>query len=114
MHCLKRIGDNCDCVSASPAPHQSSCVPVGKKDPQTPPQANFNFTSGNSVVDSNANELWTVLVCKPWLDGEFGTTAYAVGKGKPTVVNTYGRQLLWSQAIAADEKPTKPAAAGRS
>jgi hypothetical protein len=89
-----------------PAPHQSSCVPIGHTDPQSPAQANFNFSSGTSVVDTNANELWTVLVCKPWLDGEFGTTAYAVGKGKPTVVNTYGRQLLWSQAIAANEKPT--------
>jgi len=89
-----------------PAPHQSSCVPLGHADPQTPPEANFNFSSGNSIVDTNANELWTVLVCKPWLDGEFGTTAYTVGGGKPTVVNTYGRQLLWSQAIAANEKPT--------
>ena len=89
-----------------PSPHQSSCVPLGHTDPQSPPHANFNFSSGTSVVDTNANELWTVLVCKPWLDGEFGTTAYTVGKGKPTVVNTYGRQLLWSQAIAANEKPT--------
>jgi len=89
-----------------PAPHQSSCVPIGHADPQSPPQANFSFSSGNSIVDTNANELWTVLVCKPWLDGEFGTTAYTVGKGKPTVVNSYGRQLLWSQAIAANEKPT--------
>ena len=89
-----------------PAPHQSSCVPVGRADPQTPQQANFVFSSGTSIVDSNANELWTVLVCKPWLDGEFGTTAYTVGKGAPTVVNTYGRQLLWAQAIAANEKPT--------
>jgi hypothetical protein len=89
-----------------PAPHQSSCVPLGHADPQSPPQANFNFSSGTSIVDTNANELWTVLVCKPWLDGEFGTTAYTVGQGKPTVVNTYGRQLLWSQAIAANEKPT--------
>jgi hypothetical protein len=89
-----------------PAPHQSSCVPVGRTDPQTPPQANFNFSNGGSIVDANANELWTVLVCKPWLDGEFGTTAYTTGKGAPTVVNTYGRQLLWAQAIAANEKPT--------
>ncbi|HEV3067265.1 MAG TPA: hypothetical protein VGY50_05430, partial [Streptosporangiaceae bacterium] len=89
-----------------PAPHQSSCVPVGHGDPQTPPQANFSFSSGSTVVDGNANELWTVLVCKPWLDGEFGTTAYTVGKGQPTVVNSYGRQLLWAQAIAANEKPT--------
>ena len=89
-----------------PAPHQSNCVPVARHDPQTPPEANFNFSSGNTIVDANANELWTVLVCKPWLDGEFGTTAYATGKHTPTVVNTYGRQLLWAQAIAANEKPT--------
>ncbi len=52
--------------------------------------ANYEFTSGNGLVDQNANELWSVLVCKPWLDGEFGTTQYATSaKGaKPTVVNT--------------------------
>ena len=89
-----------------PAPHQSNCVPVATHDPQTPPQANFNFSNGGSIVDANANELWTVLVCKPWLDGEFGTTAYTMGKHAPTVVNAYGRQLLWAQAIAANEKST--------
>ena len=89
-----------------PAPHQSSCVPLGTKDPQSPPLANYAYTSGNNIVDTNANELWTVLVCKPWLDGEFGTTAYTTGKGTPTVVNSYGRQLLWSQAIASNEKQT--------
>ncbi len=58
-------------------------------------------------MDQNANELWTVLVCKPWLDGEFGTTTYTTAKGaKPTVVNQYGRQLLWAQAIATNENPT--------
>src|SRR5581483_7331501 len=40
-------------------------------------------------------------------DGEFGTTAYAApGKQPKTIVNTYGRSLLWSQAIAANEKAT--------
>ena len=89
-----------------PAPHQNNCVPLGKTDPQAPALANFSYTAGNSIVDTNANELWTVLVCKPWLDGEFGTTSYTTGKGQPTVVNRYGRQLLWAQAIAANEKPT--------
>ena len=37
----------------------------------------FAYTSGNALVDENANELWSVLVCKPWLYGELGTTAYA-------------------------------------
>src|SRR5215475_7092432 len=89
-----------------PAPHQSSCVPLRKGDPQMPAGGNFAYTAGNGVVDANANELWTVLVCKPWLDGEFGTTAYSAAGGQPTVVNKYGRQLLWAQAIAANERPT--------
>jgi hypothetical protein len=89
-----------------PAPQQSSCVPVGRADPQAPTVASYSYTAGNGVVDQNANELWTVLVCKPWLDGEFGNTTYATGNGHPTAVNRYGRQLLWAQAIAANEKPT--------
>jgi hypothetical protein len=89
-----------------PAPRQASCVPLQKGDPQTPAGANFAYTAGNGVVDANANELWTVLVCKPWLDGEFGTTTYSGAGGQPTVVDKYGRQLLWAQAIAANEKPT--------
>jgi uncharacterized membrane protein YgcG len=68
---------------------------------------NFAFTSGNALVDENANELWSVLVCKPWLYGELGSTAYATDAGgQQTVVNKYGRQLLWSQAIAANETPS--------
>ena len=68
---------------------------------------NFAFTSGNALVDENANELWSVLVCKPWLYGELGSTAYATSAGgQQTVVNKYGRQLLWSQAIAANETPS--------
>jgi hypothetical protein len=89
-----------------PAPAQSSCVPLQRSDPQVT-VANFGYSAGNNIVDQNANELWTVLVCKPWLDGEFGTTTYAAtAKGKQTVVNTYARQLLWSQAVAANELST--------
>jgi hypothetical protein len=87
-----------------PSPGQPSCLPVSGNDPQIS-QASFSYTSGRAVVDQNANELWTVLVCKPWLDGEFGTTA-AVVNGKPTAVAAYGRQLLWAQAIAVNERPT--------
>jgi hypothetical protein len=49
-----------------------------------------------------------VLVCKPWLDGELGTTQYAAPGSKAAqtnIVNLYGRQLLWSQAVAANEQP---------
>ena len=89
-----------------PAPASSNCLPVAAGDPQSV-NASYAFTSGNGLVDENANELWSVLVCKPWLSGELGTTAYAPqGAGDQTVVDTYGRQLLWSQAIAVNETPT--------
>jgi len=88
-----------------PSPGPTSCVPLQKSDPQTQPST-YSYTSGSSVVDQNADELWTVLVCKPWLVGEFGTSVYGAGGGRPTAVNTYGRALLWSQAIAVNEKAT--------
>jgi hypothetical protein len=92
--------------SKLPAPASSNCLPVQKGDPQSV-SGNFAYTSGNALVDENANELWSVLVCKPWLYGELGSTAYATAPGaQQTVVNTYGRQLLWSQAIAANETPS--------
>jgi hypothetical protein len=92
-----------------PAPQQSSCVPLQKGDPQLPAGGSFAYAAGSGVVDANANELWTVLVCKPWLDGEFGTTSYGARGGPQTVVNRYGRQLLWTQAIATNERPTAAA-----
>ena len=92
--------------SKLPAPASSNCLPVQQGDPQSV-SGNFAFTSGNALVDENANELWSVLVCKPWLYGELGSTAYATSAGgQQTVVNKYGRQLLWSQAIAANETPS--------
>ncbi len=90
-----------------PATSGSNCLPVGNNDPQSV-NGNFSFSSGSGLVDQNANELWTVLVCKPWLDGELGTSVYAVpGTTQPqTVVNQYGRQLLFAQAVATNEQPT--------
>ena len=92
--------------SKLPAPASSNCLPVQQGDPQAV-TGDFAYTSGNALVDENANELWSVLVCKPWLYGEVGTTAYATSPaGQQTVVNKYGRQLLWAQAIAANETPS--------
>ena len=92
-----------------PAPAESNCLPVAAGDPQSV-TANYSFTSANGLVDQNANELWTVLVCKPWLDGELGVTQYATS-GTPAattnLVNLYGRSLLWSQAVATNEQPTQ-------
>jgi hypothetical protein len=94
-----------------PATAGSNCLPVAKGDPQSV-TANYSFASGTGIVDENANELWSVLVCKPWLDGEFGTTVYATpgtAAAKTNVVNLYGRQLLWSQAVATNEQPVTTA-----
>ncbi len=88
-----------------PSPGPSSCVPIAKGDPQVQ-AAVYSYTSGSAVVDQNADELWNVLVCKPWLVGEFGTSEYSTNGAKPTLVNTYGRSLLWAQAIAVDERAT--------
>jgi hypothetical protein len=88
-----------------PSPGPSGCVPVGKDDPQVRP-ASYSYTSGSTVVDQNADELFTVLICKPWLAGEFGTSDYSTGRASPTLVNTYGRSLLWAQAIAVNERPS--------
>jgi hypothetical protein len=90
-----------------PANAGSNCLPVTTTDPQSV-TANYAFTSGSGLVDSNANELWSVLVCKPWLDGELGTTEYATpgtAAAKTNIVNLYGRQLLWAQAVASNEQP---------
>ena len=90
-----------------PSPGTSNCLPVQSGDPESV-ASNYAFTSGNGLIDDNANELWSVLVCKPWLLGEFGTSNYATSTtGKQTVVNQYGRDLLWAQAIAANEQPTQ-------
>src|SRR6202050_2886864 len=89
-----------------PATPDSNCLPVVAGDPQSV-TSSYAFTSGNGLVDKNADELWSVLVCKPWLWGEPGRPPYGTASsGTQTVVNTYGRQLLLSQAIAANESPS--------
>ncbi len=90
-----------------PATTGSNCLPVANNDPQSV-TTSYAFTSANGLVDQNANELWSVLVCKPWLDGEFGTTVYAqpgTPAAQTNIVNQYGRQLLWAQSIATNEQP---------
>jgi hypothetical protein len=86
----------------------SNCLPIQQNDPDSV-TSNYAFTSGSGLVDENANELWSVLVCKPWLVGEFGTSEYApTGSTAATtnVVNEYGRSLLFAQAVATNETST--------
>ena len=83
----------------------SNCLPIEQNDPDSV-TSNFAFTSGSGLVDENANELWSVLVCKPWLVGEFGTSEYAdpnSAAAGTNVVNEFGRSLLFAQAVATNE-----------
>jgi hypothetical protein len=92
-----------------PAGNDSNCLPVQAGDPQSPATANYSFDTGNGLVDENANELWSVLICKPWLEGEFGTTQYAqlgTAAARTNLIDEYGRNLLWAQAFATNEQPT--------
>lgn len=46
----------------------------------------------------NANRLWVALVCKPWLQGEFGTT-----DPNAAVIKENADKLLWAQAVDLPE-----------
>ncbi|MFA1545123.1 type IV secretion system protein [Actinomadura chokoriensis] len=70
----------------------ASCIPRpdGKPDPAT--SRNLDATT------RNANGLWVALVCKPWLQGEFGTT-----DPNAKIVKENADKLLWSQAVDLPE-----------
>jgi len=91
--------------SRLPVSGGSGCVPVGKGDPQSTGE-NYAYTGGSQVVNQNADELWAVLVCKPWLAGEFGTMSASGSGNTANTAGQYGRALLWSQAYAVNERPT--------
>ena len=89
-----------------PAPAQSNCVPVTSQDPQC---QDGQLQLHGRLVDrgQNANELWSGAGLQAVAGWRVRHHRLHVGKGaKPTVVNTYGRQLLWAQAIATNETPT--------
>ncbi|WP_131763804.1 type IV secretion system protein, partial [Actinomadura fibrosa] len=69
-----------------------TCVPPpeGRQDPASSP--NLDATT------RNANGLWVALVCKPWLQGEFGTT-----DPNAKVVKDNADKLLWAQAVDLPE-----------
>ncbi|HUK72103.1 MAG TPA: type IV secretion system protein [Streptosporangiaceae bacterium] len=90
--------------SRLPVSGGTSCVTVGKGDPQSTGES-YAYTGGNEVVTQNADELWAVLVCKPWIAGEFGTMSTTPDNAS-NPVDQYGRALLWSQAYAVNEQPT--------
>ena len=88
-----------------PAPANSNCLPVTAGDPQSV-AANYAFTSGNGLVDENANELWSVLVCKPWLYGEFGH--HPVQHARPGPADRGGHLRPGSCCGRRRSRPTRP------
>ncbi|MEV4095191.1 hypothetical protein [Streptosporangium saharense] len=75
----------------------ASCLaPKDAANPQAKP-GGYGQT-GVPGVDQNAEALWSTLVCKPWLMGEFGTA-----DPNAPVVKVFGAKLLDIQALDVAE-----------
>ncbi|MFB4310710.1 type IV secretion system protein [Actinomadura sp. GTD37] len=70
----------------------ATCIP--RPDGKPDPAASQNL----DATTRNANGLWVALVCKPWLQGEFGTT-----DPNAKIVKENADKLLWSQAVDLPE-----------
>ncbi|SDG90061.1 TrbL/VirB6 plasmid conjugal transfer protein [Sinosporangium album] len=82
-------------MSGLPGAGGASCLPLkGGKEPDQ-----GLGKTGVSAVDQNADALWSTLVCKPWLAGQFGTA-----DPNAKAVQTYGPLLLDIQAVDRQEQ----------
>ncbi|WP_326829341.1 type IV secretion system protein [Streptosporangium sp. NBC_01810] len=83
--------------SGLPGAGGTSCLPSkGDTNPQV--QGGGYGQSGVPGVDQNSDALWSTLVCKPWLMGQFGTA-----DADAPVIKTFGARLLEIQTIDAAE-----------
>ncbi|GAB1821295.1 type IV secretion system protein [Herbidospora sp. RD11066] len=72
----------------------------------TPPVTGGGYGQpGTPGVTQNADALWSTLVCKPWLMGNFGTADPA-----SPIVAAYGAKLLDVQALDAAEQQAQQSA----
>jgi len=79
----------------------TSCLPAkGEANPQV--QGGGYGQSGLPGVDQNADALWSTLVCKPWLMGQFGTA-----DPNAPIIKIFGANLLEIQTIDAAEMKTQ-------
>ncbi|MEU7912643.1 type IV secretion system protein, partial [Microbispora bryophytorum] len=88
--------------SGLPGAGGASCLPMKETAPgevPSAPTAGGYGRQGTPGVEQNADALWSVLVCKPWLMGEFGTADPDAG-----LVKGLGAKLLNLQAIDAAEQ----------
>lgn len=83
--------------SSLPGAGGASCLPPpGETSPQV--KAGGYAQVGTPTVAQNSDALWSTLVCKPWLMGEFGTA-----DANQPVVRDFGRTMLELQSIPAAE-----------
>ncbi|MEO3888104.1 type IV secretion system protein [Nonomuraea sp. B5E05] len=79
--------------SGLPGAGGASCLPPpGDSDPELKP-GGFG-QGGTPGVEQNADALWSTLVCKPWLVGQFGTA-----DPQQPIVRDFGRKMLEIQSI---------------
>ncbi|MEV4171636.1 type IV secretion system protein [Nonomuraea sp. NPDC049709] len=79
--------------SGLPGAGGASCLPPpGEANPQV--KAGGYGQTGTPGVDQNADALWSTLVCKPWLVGQFGTADPA-----QPIVRDWGRKVLEWQSV---------------
>ncbi|WP_310742143.1 type IV secretion system protein [Microbispora sp. H13382] len=98
--------------SGLPGAGGASCLPMKETAPgevPSEPTAGGYGRQGTPGVAQNADALWSVLVCKPWLMGEFGTADPDAG-----LVKGLGAKLLGIQAIDAAEQADRQTPASDS
>ncbi|HEY9522912.1 MAG TPA: type IV secretion system protein, partial [Thermopolyspora sp.] len=84
--------------SGLPGAGGTSCLPLkGQAGPDAKPASYAD--SGAPNVSQNTDALWSTLVCKPWLMGEFGTADPQSG-----YVRGLGAKLLDYQAVDLEEQ----------
>lgn len=78
-----------------PAPngHQNPTVCIPQHEAGSPQNTGYR-----NDVDKNVNSIWSVLVCKPWLQGEFGTA-----DPNAPIVRQHAENLLSSQAFTKND-----------
>lgn len=81
----------------APAGYQNPTVCVPDKNPNHPQN-----TGEWSDVNKNVNTMWSVLVCKPWLQGEFGTA-----DPNNQLVRQHAGDLLYAQAFTKNDIVSK-------
>ncbi|WP_063819410.1 type IV secretion system protein [Herbidospora cretacea] len=85
----------------------ASCLPPKDAAQGTPVTGGGYGQPGTPGVAQNADALWSTLVCKPWLMGNFGTADPA-----SPIVAAYGAELLKTQALDATEQRAQQSPAG--